>query len=101
MPDSKLIVRVRIIGLVSSIVAVAPIGVTLEADNWISGFGGSVTRSERIFLRVVAALICLGHFVLRLARRPSVRPSSKWQEVREFLWRMYAFGEYATDSAVD
>jgi hypothetical protein len=61
---------VRIIGLVSSIVAVAAIGVTLEADNWISGFGGSVTRAERIFLLIVAVAIGLGHFVLRLARRP-------------------------------
>jgi hypothetical protein len=47
MPSSKRAqLRVRTVGLVSSIVAVAALGLTLLADNGSFGFGGSVTRSQ-------------------------------------------------------
>jgi len=48
MPSSKRApLRVRTVGLVSSIVAVAALSLTLLADNGSFGFGGAVTRSQR------------------------------------------------------
>ncbi len=60
--------RVRTFGLVSSIVAVAAIGLTLlAADNGSFGFGRSVTRSERIFLLFVAVAVFLVQVLLQFA----------------------------------
>jgi hypothetical protein len=63
--------RVRTVGLISSFVAVAAIGLTLVADNGRLVLGGWMTRSERLFLLVVAVGVCLVHIVLRLVSRRS------------------------------
>ncbi len=71
---------VRTVGLVSSFVAVAAIGLTLVTDNGRSVFGGWMTRSERLFLLVLAVGVCLVHIVLRLvSRRPRARTGQKGQ----------------------
>jgi hypothetical protein len=62
--------RVRAIGLVSSLVAVASIGLTLLADNGSLGFGKSITRSGRVSLLFIAVAICIIHILLRLTRQP-------------------------------
>ena len=70
MPSSKRApLRVRTVGLVSSIVAVAALGLTLLADNGSFGFGGSVTRSQRFFLLCVAVAVFFVHVVLRFPYR--------------------------------
>jgi len=81
MPRSTdLTTRVRTIGLVSSFVAVAAIGLTVVADNGRSVLGGWMTRSERLFLLVLAVGACLVHIVLRLvSRRPRARTGQKRQ----------------------
>src|SRR5690242_12618275 len=61
--------RVRTVGLVSSIVAVAALGLTLFADNGSFGFGWSVARSQRIFLFLVAVVVFIVHILLQLACR--------------------------------
>jgi hypothetical protein len=61
--------RVRTVGLVASIVAVAAIGLTLLADNGSFGFGGSVTRAQRIFLLFVAVAVFIVHVLLQFACR--------------------------------
>jgi len=60
---------VRTVGLVSSFVAAAAVGLTLVADNGPSVFGGWVPRSERLFLLVLAIGVFLLHLVLRLMSR--------------------------------
>jgi hypothetical protein len=60
---------VRTVGLVSGFVAAAAIGLTLVTDNGRSVFGGWVTRSERLFLLVLAIGVFLLHLVLRLVSR--------------------------------
>jgi hypothetical protein len=81
MPHSTdLTERVRTIGLVSSFVAVAAIGLTLVTDNGRSVFGEWMTRSERLFLLVLAVGVCSVHIVLRLVRRrPRARTRQKGQ----------------------
>jgi len=71
---------VQTVGLVSSFVAVAAIGLTLVTNNGRSVFGGWVTRSERLSLLVVAVGVCLLHLVLRLvSRRRRARTGQKGQ----------------------
>jgi hypothetical protein len=81
MPRSRdLTARVRTIGLVSSFVAVAAIGLTVVADNGRSVLGGWMTRSERLFMLVLAVGVCLVHIVLRLvSRSPRARTGQKRQ----------------------
>jgi hypothetical protein len=55
MPDS----RVRIIGLVSSAVAVVALALTLLAANRNVEFGQSVTLAQQLFLLVAAGLLCV------------------------------------------
>jgi len=70
MPSSKRApLRVRTVGLASSIVAVAALGLTLLADNGSFGFGGSVTQSRRIFLLFVAVAVFIIHVLVQLAYR--------------------------------
>ncbi len=72
--------RVRTIGLVSSFVGMAAIGLTLATNNGRSVFGGWVPRSERLFLLVLAVGVCLLHIVLRLvSRRARARTGQKDQ----------------------
>jgi hypothetical protein len=72
--------RVRTVGLISSFVAVAAIGLTLVADNGRSVLGGWKTRAERLFLLVLAVGVCLVHIVLRLvSRRPRARTEQNGQ----------------------
>jgi hypothetical protein len=60
--------NVRTVGLVSSFVAVAAIGLTLVMDNGRSVFVGWAPRSERLFLLLLTAGICLLHIFLRIQR---------------------------------
>jgi hypothetical protein len=59
--------KVLAVGLVSSFVAVAAIGLTVVMDNGRSVFGEWGTRPERLFLLLLAAGICLLHIFVRLA----------------------------------
>ena len=61
--------RVRIIGLVSSFIAFAAIGLTLLVDHGHGAFGERVSRSERVFLLVLAVAVFIAHFLLQLACR--------------------------------
>jgi hypothetical protein len=61
--------QVRTVGFVSSIVAVAAIALTCLADNGSFGFGGSVTRSQRIFLLFIAVVVFIFHVLQQLAYR--------------------------------
>ena len=61
--------RARTIGLVSSFIAVAAIGLTLVTDEVNVWVGRSVTRSERVFVLFVAVAVCIARVALRLTRR--------------------------------
>lgn len=70
MPRRRdLTAKVRIVGLVSSFVAVAAIGLTVVADRGLSGAVGSGTRPERIFLLAVAGVLCVANLALVCAHR--------------------------------
>src|SRR5215475_14258111 len=49
--------RVRTIGLVSSVIVLAAIGLTLLVDNGHEAFGERVSRSELIFLLILAVAV--------------------------------------------
>jgi hypothetical protein len=65
--------RVRAIGFVSSIAAVAAIALTLLADNGSLGFCHSVSLSERVSLLFITVALCVVHILLRLAHRPRAK----------------------------
>ena len=67
--SKRAMLQVRTVGLVSSIVAVAAIGLTFLADNGSFGFGGSVTHAHRIFLLLVAVAVFIFHVLQQLAYR--------------------------------
>ena len=65
--------RVRLTGLLASLVAVCALGVTVAADNGNVGFGHTVTRGEQALLLVLAALLLVAQtigYLIRRAKRP-------------------------------
>jgi hypothetical protein len=74
---SELTAKFRIVGLVSSFVAVAAIGLTLVADRGLSGAVGSGTRPERILLLAVAGVLCIANLVLVCAQRSKARRTDR------------------------
>jgi hypothetical protein len=77
LSSKRATLRVQTVGLVSSTLAVAAIGLTLLADNRNLGFGGSVTRSEQVALLFVAVGVCLVHLFLRLTHRLCCKRSDR------------------------
>jgi hypothetical protein len=59
---------VRTVGLASSLIAVAAIGLALVADGRVSEVVGPGTRTERIFLLAVAGVLCIAGCCSRFAR---------------------------------
>ncbi len=55
--QSVLSPRVRLTGLLASVIAVVALGVTVLADNSNVGFGHTITRGEQVSLLVLAALL--------------------------------------------
>lgn len=49
--------RVRLVGLWASVIAVAALSATVLSGNYNAGFGRSVTRDEKVFLLLIAALL--------------------------------------------
>ena len=66
--------RLRLAGLLASVMAVAAMGVTIVADNQNAGFGQIVTRREQMFLFVIALLLLAGQTIAYLVHRAS-RPT--------------------------
>ena len=66
--------RLRLAGLLASLIAVAAMAVTILADNQNAGFGQIVTRREQVSLFVIALLLLGGQtmaFLVHRARRPT------------------------------
>ena len=65
--------RIRLTGLLASIVAVCALAVTVVADNSNVGFGHTVTRGEQASLLVLAALLLVAQtvgYLIHRERRP-------------------------------
>lgn len=66
--------RLRLSGLLASLIAVAAMAVTILADNQNAGFGQIVTRREQMFLFVIAWLLLAAQtiaYLVHRARRPT------------------------------
>ena len=61
--------RIRLTGLLASLVAVCALAVTVVADNGNVGFGHTVTRGEQASLLVLAALLLVAQTVGYLIHR--------------------------------
>lgn len=61
--------RLRLAGLLASVIAVAAMAVTILADNQNAGFGQIVTRREQVFLFVIALLLLGGQTIAYLVHR--------------------------------
>ena len=61
--------RIRLTGLLASLVAVCALVVTVVADNGNVGFGHTVTRGERASLLVLAALLLVAQTIGYLIHR--------------------------------
>lgn len=82
-------VRVRLVGLWASIVAVVAVSVTVVAANHRAGFGRVVPREEQMVLLLIAVLLLFIQVIAYLisrtkrastratARTPSAAPSAK------------------------
>jgi hypothetical protein len=71
--------RVRIIGLVSSVVAVVALALTLLAANRNVEFGQSVTLAQQLFLLVAAGLLPVLQTLLFLVHVDRSRRGTAWQ----------------------
>ena len=70
MPEkSNVTIRVRLIGLWASVIAVVALSVTLLSGNNDAGFGRSVTRDEQVSLLLIAALLCAVQVIAYLIHR--------------------------------
>jgi ABC-type nickel/cobalt efflux system permease component RcnA len=70
VPDkSSLTGRVRLIGLISSVVAVVAIGLTVLTGNQNLGRNQTITQSQQIFLLFAAAALFVVQAVLYLIFR--------------------------------
>jgi len=61
--------RMRLAGLLASVIAVAALALTILADNQNAGFGQIVTRREQMFLFVIALLLLAVQTVAYLVHR--------------------------------
>jgi hypothetical protein len=66
--------RLRLTGLLASVIAVAAMAVTILANNQNAGFGQIVTRREQMFLYIIALLLLAGQTIAYLVHRAS-RPT--------------------------
>ncbi len=64
--QSVLSPRVRLTGLLASVIAVVALGVTVLADNSNVGFGHTITRGEQVSLLLAAQTIA---YLIHGARR--------------------------------
>jgi hypothetical protein len=71
--------RVRTVGVVSSFVAVAAIGLTLVAHTTLPGAVGPGPRTERIFLLAVAGVLCIANLALFCTHRTKARRADRNQ----------------------
>jgi hypothetical protein len=74
--NSGLSPRVRLTGVLASVIAVLALGVTVLADNNNLGFGQTVTRREQALLFVVALLLLAAQiiaYLIQCASRPGKR----------------------------
>jgi ABC-type nickel/cobalt efflux system permease component RcnA len=70
VPDkSSLIERIRLVGLVSSVVAVVAIGLTVLAGNRNLGRNETITQTQQIFLQLASAALFVVQAVLYLTFR--------------------------------
>lgn len=81
--------RVRLTGLLASLIAVVAFGVTILANNHGAGFGRVIPREEQMALLLIAALLfviqAIAYRISRTrrastratARTPSAAPSAK------------------------
>lgn len=68
--------RVRLSGLLASLIAVVALGVTVLAGNNNVGFGHTVTRGEQVSLLVLATLLLTAQsisYLINRSRRPRNR----------------------------
>jgi len=91
VPDkSSLTGRIRVVGLISSVVAVVAIGLTVLAGNQNLVRNQTITRSQQIFLLLAAAALFVVQAVLYLMfryryRRTIARPSRHQNEEKRML----------------
>ena len=70
MPDQlRLTARIRLVGLIASVVAVLAIGLTVLTGNQDLGGNQTISRSQQVFLLSAAAVLFVGHAVLFLIHR--------------------------------
>lgn len=87
MPDkNNLTGRIRVVGLVSSVVAVAAIGLTVVVGNRNLGRNETITQPQQIFLLLAAAVLFVVQAALflmfrhrhkRTVARPRRRPNEE------------------------
>lgn len=72
--------RLRLAGLLASVIAVAAMALTILADNQNVGFGQIVTHLEQIFLFVIALLLLAAQtiaYLVHRARRPTTHGTNR------------------------
>ena len=70
MPDkNNLTARIRVVGLVSSVVAVAALGLTVLAGNRNLGRNETITQPQQIFLLLAAVVLFVVQAALYLIFR--------------------------------
>ena len=70
MPDEfRLTARIRLAGLIASVVAVLAIGVTVLAGNQNLGGNQTISRSQQLFLLFAAAVLFVVQAALYLIHR--------------------------------
>jgi len=70
MPDGNVRVsKVRLIGLVASVVAFCAIGLTCVADNRDTGFGHRITAAQQVTLLLLAGILVVMQSAAYLMRR--------------------------------
>ena len=78
MPDQlRLTARVRLAGLIASIVAVLAIGLTILAGNRDLGGNQTISRSQQVFLLSAAAVLFVVQaalFLIHRRKRISTKP---------------------------
>jgi hypothetical protein len=78
MPDQlRLTARVRLVGLIASIVAVLTIGLTVLTGNEDLGGNQTISRSQQVFLLSAAAVLFVVQaalFLIHRRKRTSTKP---------------------------
>ncbi len=74
---SNVSIRVRLVGLWASAIAVVALSVAVISGNHDAGFGRSVTRDEQVCLLLIAALLCAVQiFAYFMHRRRTLRSAT-------------------------